>query len=115
MEQRVWYLKTESGDNVYGSVETSANPWTTNPWKKIKGAVETSLTVKPIDGDMCYSIGGREGFQADVLGVVRGLWLVMFSLPATPAGEGAELEQFSFMVAKTLPCARMLLDMSIGV
>jgi hypothetical protein len=108
----VWYLKDGDGANAYGSIEVSATPWVTNPWKKIKGSVEPSLSVHVVDMEVCHRdrAVGDETMLAGAA-AARSLWLVLFSRPLASVNS---LEYFSLLTDYTMACADVLLSEAIG-
>jgi len=108
--QKVWYLKDESGGASYGAVETSASaPWTTKPWRKIKGPVEPFLLVQSLDVNVCRrdTMSKADPKPLDSSALIHRLWLAMSSLPQTAANTP---ESFSFLDEHTSACADVLLS-----
>ena len=107
----MWYLKnTTTGTNAYGSIERSAIPWITHPWKKIKGSVEPLLTVQPLDMEVCHKDRVE---RVRVREAVRGLWLVLFALPRVPHARNT-LALFQLLADHTGGCVDLLLETVLG-
>ena len=107
----MWYLQDSGGGNAYGSIELSSDPFTTNPWKKIKGSVEPNLVVQPYDVEVCHrdNIIGNVSLSSDE--VTRALWIIMYSLPKSTE---SVVEYFSLLNDYTIVCARALIESTVG-
>lgn len=129
----MWYLKNASGANAYGSIEVSASPWVTQPWKQIKtkgSVLQDNLVVKAVDMEVCHwdrnigtdrhgAVGEDRGRRLGVREAVRGLWLVLFSLSPPHSSQSQSLsentlEHFTLLAAYTSGCADVLLQAVLG-